>query len=160
MFLGLLSGCGEKVDVIPMDKMESLLYDMYALDAYLEFDDEVRVSADSLSVYLPLIEKYGYDRDMFEKSLRYYIGHEDDISEIIKDVRDKMRDKVDELDAAINEEEPVKMREIDDPIDSVEGKHGRAKRNKPSHRFVEKNLEKEADKKIVEGREKEDGGEV
>ena len=160
LLLGLLSGCRERADVIPMDKMESLLYDMYALDAYLEYDDEVRASADSLSVYLPLIEKYGYDRDMFEKSMRYYIGHDDEISEIIKEVRERMRNRVSELDAAMNVEEPVKMREIDDPVDSTEGKKGRIRRNNPSRRVIENTLDKEADKKIIEGREKEEGGEV
>ena len=154
-----LHGCGRN-DVIPKDDMTSMLYEMYLLDGFVEHNPQLRAAADSLSVYAPVLEKYGYDRDFFEKSLRHYISHGSDLPDILKEVMARMNARVEELNAEMDVREDAMEEEVCEEDASHDGEDGVfAPPDDAEGRARFKDSLKNGRKKVIEGREKEDAGE-
>ena len=102
----LLPGCRPE-GVIPPDDMESLLADFYRADATIETVNELLepVSVDSMRVYLPIVESYGYTKDIFRNSLDYYLHHPDKLTKIYGKVRTQLENEAARPARAVTEEE-------------------------------------------------------
>ena len=102
----LLPGCRPE-GVIPPEDMESLLADFYMADATIETVNEVLepVRVDSLRVYLPIVESYGYTKDVFRSSLDYYLHHPDKLAKIYGKVRTRLESEASRPARAVTEEE-------------------------------------------------------
>lgn len=130
----LTAGC-RNAGVISKKDMISILYDMYMIDEYVSSNQDVRAAADSMAVYETLLERYGYTRDRYEASVRYYVSHNDDMLEIVKAVKARMESRIAELSE--DENQTVAREENASDMDSDGG-----------------------EKKITEGKEKEEGNEI
>ncbi|MCI2083083.1 MAG: DUF4296 domain-containing protein [Bacteroidales bacterium] len=67
----LLSSCRD--DLIPRRKFARLLADMYMEDGYLETRPDLRSMTDTLAVYKPIVESYGYTMEQYSNTLGHYV---------------------------------------------------------------------------------------
>ena len=82
----LLSGCKDE-EVIPKHDMVSLYRDFFYADGYVDTQPDLRGQTDSLYLYVPIIEKYGYTKEMFLGSVDYYLRNAEDFVEILRQVK-------------------------------------------------------------------------
>ena len=117
--LVLLSGCRPE-GIIPPDDMVNLFTEFYEADACIETagnrSSEVVRHIDSLRVYEPIIERYGYTRDAFLESLTYYLRKPDEITSIYDQVYERLKKRSEET------EERVARLEAEEAEKNVEGK--------------------------------------
>lgn len=114
----MLSSCGQE-GVIPPDDMVSLLTEMYVIDGCIEASDNRPEGLDSLEVYAPVIEKYGYVKDDFRNALNFYLHHPSDLSKIYSKVQKKLESSGKKIDISDNEELPDVLEEPDLGFDKV-----------------------------------------
>lgn len=81
-----LSGCRDE-EVIPEHDMVLLYRDFFYADGYVDTQPDLRGQTDSLYLYVPIIEKYGYTKEMFLNSVDYYLRNAEDFVEILKQVK-------------------------------------------------------------------------
>ena len=88
VLLPLLPGCKQE-GIIPPGDMESLLADFYKADATIQLLNEgsTPVALDSMRVYLPIVESYGYTKDEFRASLEHYLHRPDQMAKMFKHLR-------------------------------------------------------------------------
>ena len=106
LLLQLLPGCKPE-GVIPPGDMESLLADFYKADATIQLLNEssTPVSIDSMRVYLPIVESYGYTKEEFRSSLEHYLHHPDQMTKIYKHLRAKLEQEAVRPTSVVSEEE-------------------------------------------------------
>ncbi|MDO4735999.1 MAG: DUF4296 domain-containing protein [Bacteroidia bacterium] len=76
-----LVGCNkDKAKVIGKSDMAKIIADLYLADQILEEGTEKRVQADTMLVYMPIIEKYGYTLNDYKKSIEYYLQKDEGYS--------------------------------------------------------------------------------
>ena len=99
--LVLLTGCRPE-GIIPPDDMVNLFTEFYEADACIETlgygNYEITKHVDSLRVYEPIIERYGYTKEMFRESLTYYLRKPDEIIPIFDRVYDRLSKRSDDAE--------------------------------------------------------------
>ena len=80
-----LASCGKKSRVIPRGDMARIYAEMFVIDQRIYFDREARGMADSLLVYEPIFEKYGYTSDDYRQSMAHYIKDPDRYARILRE---------------------------------------------------------------------------
>lgn len=121
----LPAGCRQS-EIIPSRDMETLFAEFYLADACIESANdshaETYLNPDSLHVYRPILEKYGYTDTVFQQSMSYYLHHPKDLSAIFKRVRIRLEKAADQpldrfgddaADGVISEEEEVTEEEVE-----------------------------------------------
>lgn len=76
--------CGRKDKVIPRDDMARIYAEMFVLDQKISQESDIRRKADTLLVYEPVFEAYGYTSDDYRASMAYYIKDPDRYVKILK----------------------------------------------------------------------------
>ena len=99
--LVLLTGCRPE-GIISPDDMVNLFTEFYEADACIETlgygNYEITKHVDSLRVYEPIIERYGYTKEMFRESLTYYLRKPDEIISIYDRVYDRLSKRSDDAE--------------------------------------------------------------
>ena len=80
-----LASCGKRSRVIPRGDMARIYAEMFVIDQRIYFDREARGMADSLLVYEPIFEKYGYTSDDYRQSMAHYIKDPDRYARILRE---------------------------------------------------------------------------
>ena len=95
--------CGKK-SIIPKSKMTDILFDMHIADgsraANANVGKDNYARRDSTMLYSPILSKYGFDIDDFNKSIKYYAERPQKMREMYEDISMRlkaMRDKYAEL---------------------------------------------------------------
>ena len=106
VLLPLLPGCKQE-GIIPPGDMESLLADFYKADATIQLLNEgsTPVALDSMRVYLPIVESYGYTKDEFRASLEHYLHRPDQMAKMFKHLRAKLEQEAVRPSSVVSEEE-------------------------------------------------------
>ena len=106
VLLPLLPGCKQE-GIIPPGDMESLLADFYKADATIQLLNEgsTPVALDSMRVYLPIVESYGYTKDEFRASLEHYLHRPDQMAKMFKHLRAKLEQEAVRPSSIVSEEE-------------------------------------------------------
>lgn len=102
MLLFILAGCKEE-GVIDRKDMSAIISEMFLVDQVLEDDNRLRMQADSMLVYPAIMSKYGYTLEEFETSVRYYLSEGESYSEILKDAKERLVKRENELKRIIKE---------------------------------------------------------
>lgn len=89
--VALLSSCGSEEVIIPASDMMSIYEDLFYIDQCVDMAPEVRLSADSLVIYQPIIESYGYTCDQFLEAIAQYKRHPKQFTRLMEGVRDDLR---------------------------------------------------------------------
>lgn len=102
--LMMLSGCRPE-GIIPPDEMVDMLTAFYEADAVIETvgsaTSEITRHTDSLRVYGPIIERYGYTAETFRESLTWYLRKPDEIISIYDKVLARVTKSSDEAEKAM-----------------------------------------------------------
>lgn len=102
--LMILSGCRPE-GIIPPDEMVDMLTAFYEADAVIETvgsaTSEITRHTDSLRVYEPIIERYGYTAETFRESLTWYLRKPDEIISIYDKVLARVTKSSDEAEKAM-----------------------------------------------------------
>ncbi len=113
-FFGIVlmsSGC-QPEGIIPRDDMVALFSEFYKADACI---DAANASfgrtggMDSLRVYQPVIEQYGYTKEMFRSSVEYYLHRPDELNKIFNKVNVRLKKEAEKT--SDGEEDDGKIRE-------------------------------------------------
>lgn len=109
LFCALLLTVGCRPEgVIPADDMEALFRSFYLADAAVELKNETdgtERNADSLQVYLPLVEQMGYTEEDFRTSLDYYLHHPNQLSAMFQRISRRLAQDAENPEAEIAREE-------------------------------------------------------
>lgn len=62
--------------------MAEIIADIYVADQILEDGSALRMKADTMLVYIPIIEKHGYTLEEYKKSINYYLQKDDTYKQI------------------------------------------------------------------------------
>ncbi len=95
--LALLSSCGSEEVIIPASDMMSIYQDLFYIDQCVDMVPEVRLSADSLIIYQPIIESYGYTCEQFIEAIAQYKRHPKQFARLMEGVRDDLREQKEEI---------------------------------------------------------------
>ena len=95
--LALLSSCGSEEVIIPASDMMSIYEDLFFIDQCIDMVPEVRLSADSLIIYQPIIESYGYTCEQFIEAIARYKRHPKQFTKIMEGVRDNLREQKEDI---------------------------------------------------------------
>ena len=122
------SGC-QPEGIIPRDDMVSLLCEFYKADACIDAANASysRVQGlDSLRVYQPIVEQYGYTKEIFRSSVEYYLHRPDDLNKIFKKVAARLKKEAEKMsdvyadDGMIQEEQEDVLDEQEEIREGVE----------------------------------------
>ena len=118
-----LPGCRPE-GIIPKDDMVTVLSEFYEADAMIEAANTdagaVGRSVDSLRVYQPVLDKYGYSREEFRNSLVYYLHRPAELQSIFKRTRARLEAKVSEMERAENRPSEIEGADVEDHDEAVE----------------------------------------
>lgn len=109
--------CGER-GIIPKDVMAQIYYDMYMNDQAIKSKYIYRRMSDTLHVYTPIFEKYGYTEEDYRRSVEHYLLNPEKFEKIFKRTLQDLEKRKNLLDALIAAEEKRALRW--DFIDSLE----------------------------------------
>ena len=90
-------GCGSKEEIIGKSQMAEILSELYLADQILEEGTPLRVQADSMLVYLPIIEKHGYTLKEYKNSIHHYLQDEDTYKQLHIRARNILSKRGDEI---------------------------------------------------------------
>lgn len=98
-----LVGCNkDKAKVIDKSDMAKIIADLYLADQILEEGTEKRVQADTMLVYMPIIEKYGYTLNDYKKSIEYYLQKDDTYKKLHIKAKGILSDRARELKKVVD----------------------------------------------------------
>lgn len=82
--LMLIISCGKKDKVIPRKVMSQIYADLFMFDQWSQKHPECRRQMDTMLVYAPIIEKYGYTVEDYRESMVEYIKDPERFSRILR----------------------------------------------------------------------------
>lgn len=82
----VLASCRPR-GVIPKDDMARIYYDMYMTDEAVKSDRIFRRMSDTLRVYEPVFNKYGYSFEDYIRSVDYYLQELEEFQEIFEETK-------------------------------------------------------------------------
>lgn len=109
------SSCTEEAEV-PRKAMVNIYYDMYIADQLIESVPELRTQADTMSVYPPIIEKYGYTAEQFLSSEKFYLQDPEKYVVMMKKVKSRLEKRERNLTRERDEALGVESSEEDNEI--------------------------------------------
>lgn len=112
VFCLALSSCSERAD-IPKDKMVNIYCEMYLADQLIDDVPGMRAQADTMSVYAPIIEKYGFTVEQFNNSVQYYLRDPERYGIMMQKVKAKLDKKEQFLTKKRNLIEGIEGVEVD-----------------------------------------------
>ena len=93
--------CG-KARVIPRGKLVDIYAEMFLIDQWLRDNQDVKKTADTLLVYEPIFNRYGYTTDDYLKTVEHYMREPDKYAKILKNTAKKLEKKEKETQKTID----------------------------------------------------------
>lgn len=101
-FITLTVSCTPE-NIIDREDMANIYYDFYMSDAYLSDLDMMNLG-DSVHIYIPIIEKYGYTFEQYQTSVDHYLHKPEILIKIFKEVEDRMKEREKALEIIVDKE--------------------------------------------------------
>ena len=101
LLLLLVATACQGARVIPRDKLADVYFDMFMADQQIRELGLPSTTFDSLLVYEPIFEKYGYDTDDYLHSVRYYLKDPERFAKIFEDVGKRLEGEAKSLEPLI-----------------------------------------------------------
>lgn len=98
-----LVSCTRK-GIIPKNTLADIYCDIYLADKYAESSLDFKNRTDSLLVYEPIFNKYGYTSKDYIRSSDYYLRQPDKFAKIFKKGQDKLKIRRDYLEKLLDKE--------------------------------------------------------
>lgn len=95
----VFASCGKKdeAEVIPRGKMADIYAEMLVTDQWISSTPGVRTIADTSLVYEPILQKYGYDKLDYIRSVYHYMNDPERFSRILRSSGEKLDKRLREL---------------------------------------------------------------
>ena len=87
----LLASCNR--DIIPRAVMADIYADMLLADQWLSDHPSERSKADTSLFYDPILDKYGYTFEQYDKTVKHYLEDPERFSKVFRAAADKLRNK-------------------------------------------------------------------
>ena len=99
-----LSSCREKESIIPKDIMSQIYYDIYLTDEAVDVNYGLRRMADTMRIYEPIFNKYGYTTDDYNRSVDFYLERPDKFEDVFEDTKTMLEKRKAELNSILEAE--------------------------------------------------------
>ena len=99
-----LSSCREKESIIPKDIMSQIYYDIYMTDEAVDVNYGLRRMADTMRIYEPIFNKYGYTTDDYNRSVNFYLERPDKFEDVFEDTKTMLEKRKAELNSILEAE--------------------------------------------------------
>lgn len=111
--LSALFSCGgDEPVVIPRAKLSEIYAEMLVTDQWIISTPSVRQIADTSLVYEPILNKYGYTREDYNKSVGYYMDDPERFARIFRTTAEILDERIKELEIRKQEEDRAEMRRL------------------------------------------------
>ena len=87
--------------VIPRDTLTDIYFDMFMVDQQIRENGSSSAMLDTLLVYEPVFEKYGYDTDDYLHSVRFYLKDPERFAKVFEDVSKRLEAEAKSLEPLI-----------------------------------------------------------
>ncbi|GAB1373482.1 hypothetical protein MASR1M46_03620 [Bacteroidales bacterium] len=77
--------------MIPREKMTRIVSEIYLSDKYMSSSTELSGGADSLLIYEPILNKYGYDTEDYLRTISYYVERPSKLRTIYTDAQNLLQ---------------------------------------------------------------------
>ena len=99
-----LSSCREKESIIPKDIMSQIYYDIYMTDEAVDVNYRLRRMADTMRIYEPIFNKYGYTTEDYNRSVSFYLERPDKFESVFEDTKTMLEKRKAQLNAILEAE--------------------------------------------------------
>lgn len=99
-----LSSCRDRKDIIPKGIMSKIYYDIYMTDEAVDANYGLRRMADTMRIYEPIFNKYGYTTDDYNRSVNFYLERPDKFEDVFEDTKTMLEKRKAELNAILEAE--------------------------------------------------------
>lgn len=99
-----LPSCKDKEGLIPEDTMAQIYYDIYMTDEAVDVNYRLRRMADTMRVYEPIFNKYGYTTDDYNRSVSFYMERPDRFENVFENTKTMLEKRKAELNAILEAE--------------------------------------------------------
>ena len=95
----VLASCGKDgSEVIPRKDLAEIYAEMLMTDQWVLMTPNIRLIADTSLVYAPIMERYGYDREDYVKSVDHYMNDPERFSKILRETGEILEAKLKDLE--------------------------------------------------------------
>jgi hypothetical protein len=101
----LAASCGPRV--IPRGKLSDIYVEMFLTDQWLRENPSINRTADTLLVYEPIFERFGYSTDDYLRSQEYYLRDPDRYAKLMRGVTRKLEKELKIIKKQIEKEEYI-----------------------------------------------------
>ena len=86
----LLAGCAHRGRVIPEEKFTRIYRDMFLADQWIRDNPRARAVADTTLFFDPILKRYGYTFEDYDRSVHYYLDHPEKYSKILSNASERL----------------------------------------------------------------------
>lgn len=91
MLAAFFIGCAGRPRIISDEKLTDIISDMYLADAVSESNMEMYTENDSVSIYAPILAKYGYNLNDFNYTMVKYSSESERLQDLYKKVEARLK---------------------------------------------------------------------
>ena len=102
--LAMLCGCGRRSRVIPADKLSHIYQDIYLADQWVRDNPSGRKMADTTLLFDPILRRYGYTFEDYDRTVHYYLDHPEEYSKILDRASERLRKEGERMQQAVDEQ--------------------------------------------------------
>ena len=88
--LAALCAC-DRAQVIPEKDMVRIYHDMFLADQWVRDHPDRRSAVDTSLIFDPIFRRYGYDFEDYDRTVHYYIDHNEQYVKLLTKVSDRLR---------------------------------------------------------------------
>ena len=89
--LAALCACGHRARVIPESKLVHIYHDMFLADQWVRDHPDNRTDVDTTLLFDPIFHRYGYTFEDYDRTVQYYLDHNDRYVKILNRVETQLR---------------------------------------------------------------------
>ena len=102
--LAMLCGCGRRSRVIPADKLSRIYQDFYLADQWVRDNPSGRKAADTTLIFDPILRRYGYTFEDYDRTVHYYLDHTEEYSKLLDRAAERLRKEGERMQKAVDEQ--------------------------------------------------------
>ena len=95
--LAALCACGHRARVIPENKLVRIYHDMFLADQWVRDHPDARTEVDTMLIFDPIFHRYGYTFADYDRTVHYYLDHNDDYVKLLNRVEKQLRKEGEDL---------------------------------------------------------------
>lgn len=99
----VLNACKkDERNIIPKTQLAKINVEMHLADEILELNSNLKPSADTLGVYISILNRYGYTIEDYEGSVAYYLKNKNEYVKIMRMANSIVANRIDSLRALLD----------------------------------------------------------